>query len=324
MIQNIITFRFSNVIMQEVWSKSYISAVKISFTEDAGVEGRGGYYDTCGCIRDVIQNHLLQVLSLVAMEQPKTLSAKHIRDAKVAVLAQIKAPTEVDEVIVGQYIKSNTLPGYRDDETVPNESNTETFCQMVLFIDNDRWRGVPFICKAGKALDEKCAKVRIQFRGMADSLYPTAPNNELVMQIQPDLGISIKVNVKIPGLFSIQELMETDMNLSYQQRFSLESPLPGAYTRLILNVLKGEQVSFVRADEIMEAWRVVDKVIKALEKGSLKVQPYVRGSSGPQVANEVAKKYWKNQTYDKRPLSKVNMETTKTKIEDRCISMIVG
>jgi len=138
MIQNIITLRFSNVIMQAVWSKKYISAVEISFKEDAGVEGRGGYYDTCGCIRDVIQNHLLQVLSLVAMEQPKTLSAKHIRDAKVAVLEQIKAPTEVDEVIVGQYIKSDSLPGYRDDETVPEQSNTETFCQMVLFIDNDR------------------------------------------------------------------------------------------------------------------------------------------------------------------------------------------
>lgn len=138
MIHNIISLRFSNTIMQAIWSKRYVSAVRIFLKEDAGVDGRGGYYDTSGCIRDVIQNHLLQVLSLVAMEQPESLSAKHIRDAKVAVLKQIKSLTEMDEVIVGQYIKNDNLPGYRDDETVPNDSNTETFCQMVLYIDNDR------------------------------------------------------------------------------------------------------------------------------------------------------------------------------------------
>jgi len=138
LVQNIIVLRFANPVLQELWSRKSISAVKISLKEDAGVEGRGGYYDATGCIRDVIQNHLLQVLSLIAMEEPKTLGSEDIRDSKVAVLKCINPPTESDDVIIGQYTKSETLPGYLEDETVADDSNTETFCQTVLYIDNDR------------------------------------------------------------------------------------------------------------------------------------------------------------------------------------------
>jgi len=306
LIQNIIVLRFSNPIMREVWSRKNVSAVKISIKEDAGVDGRGGYYDTSGCIRDVIQNHLLQVLSLVAMEQPKSLGAEHIRDAKVAVLKHIKAPGDSDEVVVGQYSKNDTLPGYLDDETVPNDSNTETFCQMVLYIDNDRWRGVPFICKAGKALEERRAEIRMQFRQPGDSLYPSAHGNELVMRIQPDEALWLRVNAKTPGLSNINNLVGTELDLSYQQRFNLQNALPGAYTRLILDVLRGEHALFVRADELMEAWRIVNEVITAVAEGKLKAQPYVRGSRGPKEADEIAMKYWKRQLGYNWPLTKVS------------------
>jgi len=306
LIQNIIVLRFSNPIMRAVWSRENVSAVKISIKEDAGVEGRGGYYDTSGCIRDVIQNHLLQVLSLVAMEQPKSLEAEHIRDAKVAVLKHIKAPTARDEVVIGQYTKSDDLPGYLDDDTVPNDSNTETFCQMVLYVDNDRWRGVPFICKAGKALDERRAEIRMQFEQSADSLYPTAYGNELVMRIQPDEALWLRVNAKTPGLSSIRNPIGTELDLSYQQRFDLTRSLPGAYTRLILDVLKGQHALFVRADELMEAWRIVNEVITAVSDGSLKAQPYVRGGRGPKEADEISNKYWNRHLGYNWPLTKVN------------------
>jgi len=306
LIQNIIVLRFSNPIMRAVWSRENVAAVKISIKEDAGVEGRGGYYDSSGCIRDVIQNHLLQVLSLVAMEQPKSLGAEHIRDAKVAVLKDIKAPSAMDEVVIGQYTKSEDLPGYLDDETVPNDSNTETYCQMVLYIDNDRWRGVPFICKAGKALDERRAEIRMQFQQPADSLYPGAHGNELVMRIQPDEALWLRVNAKTPGLSSIRNLIGTELDLSYQQRFDLTSALPSAYTRLILDVLKGQHALFVRADELMEAWRLVNEVITAVSDGTLKAQPYVRGSRGPQEADVISNKYWSRQKSYDWPMSQVN------------------
>jgi len=309
LIQNIIVLRFANPIMRAVWSRENVSAVKISIKEDAGVEGRGGYYDTSGCIRDVIQNHLLQVLSLVAMEQPKSLTAKHIRDAKVAVLKHIKAPTEKDEIVVGQYTKSGTLPGYLDDETVPDNSNTETFCQMVLYIDNDRWRGVPFICKAGKALDQRRAEIRMQFQQPADSLYPGAHGNELVMRIQPDEAMWLRVNAKTPGLSSIKNLVGTELDLSYQQRFNMKTALPGAYTRLILDVLRGEHALFVRADELMEAWRIVNEVIMAVSEGKLKTQPYERGSRGPKSADKISSKYWSRHLSYNWPLTEVQSKS---------------
>jgi len=294
LIQNIIVLRFANPVMQEVWSSKSISAVKISLKEDAGVSGRGGYYDSTGCIRDVFQNHLLQVLSLVAMEEPKSLLAEHIRDAKVAVVKCIKTPTESDEVIVGQYTKNGSFPGYLDDDTVADDSNTETFCQMVLYIENDRWRNVPFICIAGKGLDERRAEVIIKFKRKSES-FLCRSSNELVIRIQPDESISFRVNVKTPGLSNVEHVVATDLNLSYKHKFQLPNSLPDAYTKLILEVLKGDHELFVRVDELMEAWRVVDEVVQSVRTGSLRVQPYVRGSQGPEAANVIVEKHWEHQ-----------------------------
>jgi len=309
LIQNVIALRFSNPILCPLWDKHLISAVKITFKEDAGVDGRGGYYNESGCIRDVIQNHLFQVLSLVAMEKPKSLSAEHIRDAKVAALKCIKPPN-LENVVVGQYTKNGDKPGFLDDETVPNDSTTETFCQMVLYVDNDRWKGVPFVCKAGKALDERRGEIRIQFHQPKDSLYPSAPGNELVIRIQPDEAMWLRVNAKTPGLANVSSLIGTELDLTYQQRFNLGTALPGAYTRLILDVMRGDQSLFVRADELREAWRIVDPLLTDIKKGKVKPEPYVRGSRGPAKADEIAGKHLSipnKQTYS-WPMTKIDAE----------------
>jgi len=290
LIQNVIALRFSNPILTPLWNRNMISAVKITFKEDAGVDGRGGYYNESGCIRDVIQNHLFQVLSLVAMETPKSLSAEHIRDAKVSALKCIKPPS-MDQVVVGQYIKNGDKPGFLEDETVPNDSKTETFCQMVLFVDNERWRGVPFVCKAGKALDERRGEIRIQFHQPKDSIYPNAPGNELVIRIQPDEAMWLRVNAKTPGLANISSLIGTELDLTYQQRFNLGTALPGAYTRLILDVMRGDQSLFVRADELKEAWRIVDPLLTKIKNKEVEPSTYVRGSRGPEKADDIARKY---------------------------------
>jgi len=286
LIQNLLALRFSNPVFRAIWSREYISCVRISFKEDAGVEGRGGYYDQFGAIRDVMQNHLLQVLSLVAMEQPKSLTDDAIRDAKVAVLKQIKSLT-MDRVVTGQYIKNGDKPGYLDDKTVNKESVTETFCQFVTTINNSRWKGVPFICKAGKALDERRAEVRVQFRQPQDSVYPDSPGNELVLRIQPNEAIWMRVNAKKPGLSSFNELVHAELDLTYQQRFDLQDKLPDAYTRLILDALRGDHSLFVRTDELAEAWRIFTPILHQIVKDRIKPIPYVRGTRGPEEADKM-------------------------------------
>jgi len=290
LIQNLIALRFSNPVFQAIWSKEYISCVRISFKEDAGVEGRGGYYDQFGAIRDVMQNHLTQVLSLVAMEPPKGLSDDDIRDAKVNVLKCIE-PLSMDRVVTGQYITNGEAPGYLEDDTVPKESVTETFCQFVTHINNKRWKGVPFICKAGKALDERRAEVRVQFKQPANSLYAGQPGNELVLRIQPDEAIWLRVNGKKPGLSSFKELVRAELDLTYQQRFDLKEKLPDAYTRLILDALRGDHSLFVRTDELEQAWRIFTPILHQIVKDKIKPLPYKRGSRGPAEADSMSAKF---------------------------------
>lgn len=287
LIQNLLALRFSNPVFQAIWSKEHISCVRISFKEDAGVEGRGGYYDEFGAIRDVMQNHLTQVLSLVAMEPPKDLSDDAVRDAKVAVLKCIK-PLTMDRMVTGQYIKNGDKPGYLEDETVPNDSVTETFCQFVTYINNSRWKDVPFICKAGKALDERRAEVRIQFKQPKGSLYAGQPGNELVLRIQPNEAIWMRVNAKKPGLSSFHELVHAELDLTYQQRFDLKGKLPDAYTRLILDALRGDHSLFVRTDELAEAWRIFTPALHQIVKDKIKPLPYPRGSRGPAEADQMS------------------------------------
>jgi glucose-6-phosphate 1-dehydrogenase len=294
MVQNLIVFRFANSTFEPLWNRNYVSAVQISFKEDIGTGGRGGYFDESGIIRDVIQNHLAQVLSIVAMEAPVRVSggdyANFVRDEKVKVLRAIR-PVKLQDVVIGQYTAGNGQPGYLDDPTVPKGSITPTFATCVMYIDNARWQGVPFIIKAGKALDNRRAEIRIQFKvpPAASAMFggvPT-PQNELVVRLQPDEAIYLKMNVKKPGLHT--QPIQSELDLQYNSRYPILE-LQDAYVRLLLDVLRGKQATFVRDDELLASWEIFTPVLHALEQQKVQPIPYTFGSRGPKESDELIEK----------------------------------
>lgn len=298
LIENITVLRFSNIIFQPLWSRAYIRNVQICFSENFGTEGRGGYFDNYGIIRDVMQNHLLQVMALFAMEEPASLNAEDIRDEKVKVIRCIR-PIEIDNVVLGQYKGrkdgDKTLPAYLDDETVPPGSKCPTFAAMALFIDNARWDGVPFLMKAGKALHKRQAEIRIQFHHAPGKLYKKQlgsesemNSNELVIRIQPDESINLRLNSKIPGLG--MRLDQTDLDLQYKTKFS-EDSLPDAYERLILDVVQGDKRLFIRNDELEEAWKLFTPLLETIEDDQMAPELYPYGSRGPIGAHYLASRY---------------------------------
>ncbi|PWA00421.1 hypothetical protein BB558_003529 [Smittium angustum] len=284
MVKNIMVLRFANTFYEASWNNKFISNVQLTFREPFGTEGRGGYFDQFGIIRDVMQNHLLQVLSVLAMEPPKSLDAEHIRDRKTEVLKHIP-PVVLEETLLGQYTKSTdgTKPGYLDDETVNPNSNTPTFAATVLHINNDRWRGVPFIMKAGKAVESAKVVIRIQFKDESNNLFPKLARNELVIQISPKENIYLKTVVKEPGLSS--DIIMTDLDLSYIHRFS-DVLIPDAYASLLLDVIGSDHSNFVREDELDEAWRIFTPILKRIDEGNVKPLPYAYGTRGPQGASD--------------------------------------
>ncbi len=297
MVQNLIILRFANTWLEPLWNRNYISSVMITFKEDIGTMGRGGYFDKVGIIRDVMQNHLLQVLSIVAMEPPVRVSGddgNYIRDEKVKVLRNI-APIVLEECVIGQYTANKDLgyPGYLDDETVPAGSNCPTYAAAVLHINNPRWEGVPWIMKAGKGLNERKAEVRIQFKDPPASTQIfkglETPRNELVMRLQPNEAVYMKTNVKMPGLSS--DPGQVEMDLSYKSRFA-DAKNPGAYTRLLLDVLRGKQSGFVRDDELRAAWAIFTPLLHALEDKANNITPipYEFGSRGPADADTLVER----------------------------------
>ena len=263
MVKNILTLRFGNSFFGATWNRHQIDNVQISFKEPFGTEGRGGYFDEFGIIRDVMQNHLLQVLTLLAMERPISASAEDIRDEKVRVLRAIPA-IEPKNVIIGQYGKSldGSKPAYKEDDTVPKDSRCPTFCALVVNIKNERWDGVPFIMKAGKALNEQKTEIRIQFKDITSGIFKDIPRNELVMRIQPNESVYIKMNSKLPGL-SMQTVV-TELDLTYRRRFS-DLKIPEAYESLILDCLKGDHSNFVRDDELDASWRIFTPLLHYLD-----------------------------------------------------------
>ncbi|KAJ1770252.1 Glucose-6-phosphate 1-dehydrogenase [Coemansia sp. RSA 1824] len=282
MVKNILTLRFANVFYEAVWNRHYISNIQITFKEPFGTEGRGGYFDQFGMIRDVMQNHLLQVLSIVAMNQPKSLGAEDVRDRKTEVLRRI-LPIQLEDTFLGQYVASadGSKPGYKDDETVPQDSITPTFAQCVLHVDNDRWRGVPWVIKAGKALNEAKMLIRIQYKDMPNALFPNLARNELVLQVSPKESMYIKTIVKEPGLST--KLAMSELDLSYKTRYHNVN-IPDAYATLILDVLNGDHSNFVRSDELDEAWRIFTPLLHQIEQEHIVPKPYEYGSRGPEGA----------------------------------------
>ncbi|KAG7380466.1 glucose-6-phosphate 1-dehydrogenase [Phytophthora boehmeriae] len=296
MVQNLLILRFANAIYEPIWNRNYISSVTITFKEDIGTQGRGGYFDSYGIIRDVMQNHLLQVLSLVAMEPPARAAGKdysnYIRDEKVKVLDCIE-PIKLENTVLGQYQGNKELnePGYLEDPTVPKGSTAPTFATTVMYVNNPRWAGVPFIMKAGKALNERKGEIRVQFHAPpgAEHMFPGVkiPVQELVMRLQPDEAVYIKMNVKSPGLQT--KAISSELDLSYAERYE-GAEVPGAYTRLILDVLRGKQAAFVRDDELRSAWKIFTPLLDEIERQKVKPLPYTFGSRGPKESDELVNK----------------------------------
>ncbi|KAM3705957.1 hypothetical protein ACJW31_03G117400 [Castanea mollissima] len=297
LVENLSVLRFSNLIFEPLWSRQYIRNVQFIFSEDFGTEGRGGYFDNYGIIRDIMQNHLLQILALFAMETPVSLAAEDIRNEKVKVLRSMR-PLEIENMVIGQY-KSHTkggvtYPAYTDDKTVPKGSLTPTFAAAALFIDNARWDGVPFLMKAGKALHNKKAEIRVQFRHVPGNLYNRnigtdldLATNELVIRVQPDEAIYLKINNKVPGLG--MRLDRSNLNLHYAARYSKE--IPDAYERLLLDAIEGERRLFIRSDELDAAWSLFTPVLKELEEKRIIPEYYPYGSRGPVGAHYLAARY---------------------------------
>ncbi|KAL0485276.1 glucose-6-phosphate 1-dehydrogenase [Acrasis kona] len=292
-VQNLNVLRFANVIFDPLWHRSNIKCVQIIFKEQLGVEGRGGYFDHYGMIRDVVQNHLMQILCLVCMEPPVSLSPEDINAEKIKLLKAI-SKIDKEDFVIGQYraknISGKEYPGYLDDETVDNNSITETFAACVLKIKNRRWDGVPILMKAGKALDEKVLEVRIQFKDVPGNLYTEhkVSPNELVIRIQPDEAIYFKIMNKIPGY--TDRLTESLLDFTYKdQKKSIN--IPEAYARLMCDVLIGNENNFISEEELSLSWKIFDPVLEQMEKLHMTPEPYAFGSRGPVEADYLAARH---------------------------------
>ncbi|CAN4084516.1 unnamed protein product [Withania somnifera] len=297
LVENLSVLRFSNLVFEPLWSRNYIRNVQFIFCEDFGTEGRGGYFDNYGIIRDIMQNHLLQILALFAMETPVSLDAEDIRNEKVKVLRSMR-PLLLEDVVLGQYKGhskgAKSYPAYTDDPTVPNNSITPTFSAAALFIDNARWDGVPFLMKAGKALHTKRAEIRVQFRHVPGNLYKRnfgsdldKATNELVLRLQPDEAIFLKINNKVPGLG--MRIDRSDLNLLYKAKYQGE--ISDAYERLLLDAIEGERRLFIRSDELDAAWALFTPLLKELEEKKIAPELYPYGSRGPVGAHYLAAKH---------------------------------
>uniref|UniRef100_A0A8C6PAH1 glucose-6-phosphate dehydrogenase (NADP(+)) n=1 Tax=Nothobranchius furzeri TaxID=105023 RepID=A0A8C6PAH1_NOTFU len=283
---------FGNRIFGPIWNRDSVACVVLTFKEPFGTQGRGGYFDDFGIIRDVMQNHLLQMLCLVAMEKPASTSSDDVRDEKVKVLKCI-TPVSMSDVVLGQYVgdpegEGEAKLGYLDDPTVPKGSSQATFAAAVLYVHNERWDGVPFILRCGKALNERKAEVRLQFTDVPGDIFENkCQRNELVVRVQPNEAIYAKMMSKKPGVYFSPE--ETELDLTYKSRYK-DVKLPDAYERLILDVFCGSQMHFVRSDELREAWRIFTPLLHHIEEKKPQPIPYKYGSRGPAEADELVQK----------------------------------
>ena len=291
-VQNILVLRFANGIFEPIWNRSYVDHVQITAAEKIGIEGRAGYYEQAGVMRDMFQNHMMQLLTLVAMEPPVSFDAEHVRDEKVKVMHAIHpiAPAEVNQVAVrGQYGKgrlgSAEAPGYRDEPGVDKKSVTETFAAVRFMVDNWRWADVPFYLRSGKRMPERVTEIAIQFKRAPHMLFknltdPIKPN-VLVLRIQPDEGITLSFEAKLPGA----TLRTQPVNMEFKYRTAFGVGAPEAYERLLLDCLLGDATLFDRADSVEKAWSLV---MPLLENWSATAPPwfpnYSAGSWGPPEA----------------------------------------
>jgi len=292
-VLNLIALRFANSIFATNWDHNSIDHVQISVAESVGIEGRWGYFDDAGQMRDMVQNHLLQVLSLIAMEPPATLDADDIRDEKLKVLKALRpinqtnvATNTVRGQYVGGFVDGQEVPGYLDEPDANQSSRTETFVAIKAEIDNWRWAGVPFYLRTGKRMPAKTSEVVIYFKRQPHNLFKDSfaslPPNKLVIRLQPDEGVEVTVMNKVPGLNTSgsMDLQKSQLNLSFSEAFSDER-IADAYEKLLLEVMLGNQALFVRRDEVEHAWSWVDSIMAAWDANNEPPEPYQAGTWGP-------------------------------------------
>jgi glucose-6-phosphate 1-dehydrogenase len=291
-VQNLLAFRFANLMFEPVWNRTYIDHVQITAAEDIGIGSRAGYYDSSGALRDLVQNHMLQLLTLTCMEPPTSFDADRVRDEKVKVLRAIKPPTPEDVkriTVRAQYgpgtVAGKDVPGYLDEEGVPGDSSTETYAALRLEVQNWRWAGVPIVLRTGKRLARKVTEIAVHLKPVPHLAFQSEGSvgvqpNQLILTVQPNEGVTLSLGAKIPG--TRMRIRPVNMEFLYGTAFMSQSP--EAYERLITDAMRGDATLFTRNDEVIAQWSIIDPILQAWRAGDPPIVTYEAGSPGPEEA----------------------------------------